>query len=156
MSLTGSSRDHATPPTTVTVQDGLGDPSADAVTQAVGIQVRWHGQGCCVVTLAGELDVATAPDLMEPLREVIEENPQRLVIDLDEVTFLDSTGLGVLVSAYQRMSTRAGGLVFVCHSRNSLKVMQITGLSRVFTFAPSVEEAVTDPLEETGPRTTDR
>jgi len=156
MSLTGSPRYHNTRPKTVTAHGGLGDPNADAVTEALEIQVRWHGQRCCVITLAGELDVATAPDLMEPLREILEEDPQRLVIDLDEVTFLDSTGLGVLVSAYQRMSTRAGGLAFVCHSRSCLKVMQITGLSRVFRFAPSVEEAVTAPLAQTRPRTSDQ
>jgi anti-sigma B factor antagonist len=142
MSLTGSSRDHTTRPTTVTAHDGL------------GVQVCWHGRQCCVITVAGELDVATAPDLMESLREILEESPQRLVIDLDQVTFLDSTGLGVLVSAHQRMSARAGGLVFVCHSRSSLKVMQITGLTRVFTYAPSVEEAVTGRLAEADPRST--
>ena len=156
MSLTGSSTDHTTPPTAVTVHDGLGDPGAEAVVEALGIQVRWHGRQSCVITVAGELDVATAPDLMERLREILDENPQRLVIDLDQVTFLDSTGLGVLVSAYQRMSRRADGFVLVCHRRSSLKVMQITGLTRVFTFAPSVEEAVTGPPVKTGPATTDR
>lgn len=76
MSLTGSPRYHNTRPKTVTAHGGLGDPNADAVTEALEIQVRWHGQRCCVITLAGELDVATAPDLMDRLREVLEEDAQ--------------------------------------------------------------------------------
>jgi anti-sigma B factor antagonist len=120
-------------------------------TDGVGIEVRWYGQPTCVVTVTGELDVATAPDLNATIRDVLSRAPMRLVIDLDQVTFLDSTGLGVLVSTHQRVSAEAGEFVLVCHNRNCLRVMEITALTRVFAFAPSVDEAVEAAIPDTAP-----
>jgi anti-sigma B factor antagonist len=63
-------------------------------------------------------------------------------VDRDEVTFLDSTGLGVLIAIHKRMGAQGSGLILVCHSRNCLRVMEITALTQVFVFAASVELGV--------------
>ncbi|HEU4513234.1 MAG TPA: STAS domain-containing protein [Nocardioidaceae bacterium] len=94
-----------------------------------------------VVTVAGELDVATAPMLNGVLRDVLDVAAPCVVMDLDRVSFIDSTGLGVLVAAHRRAAGVAGKLVLVCHDPRCLKVIEITGLTRIFTFAPTVEAA---------------
>lgn len=127
-----------------------GEASATPVTDTLGVVVNWHGERTCVVTVTGELDVATAPDLNQTIQEVFTSAPERLVMDLDAVSFLDSTGLGVLVSAHQRMSACAGQFVVVCDNRIPLRVMEITALTRVFAFAPSVDEAVAFPDTSAG------
>lgn len=141
MSLTDSSTD-PTRPRAETAPATHPDPGANAAGEALRVQVRWFDEQHCVITLTGELDVATAPDLVAAVEDVFAEEPERLIIDLDHVTFLDSTGLGVLVSTYQRRKADPGSFLLVCHNRACLRVMEITALNRVFTFAPTVDEAL--------------
>ena len=85
-----------------------------------------------VVHVAGEIDVYTAPVLRERLDEQISAGRRHLVVDLQGVTFMDSTGLGVLV----------GRLKLVCTSERILKVFAITGLDKVFQIFDSIDEAL--------------
>lgn len=56
------------------------------------------------------------------------------MIDLDQVSFIDSTGLSVLVATYRRITSQGGSMILVCNSAPVMRVMEMTGLSRVFTF----------------------
>jgi anti-sigma B factor antagonist len=67
-------------------------------------------EGRRVMAAAGELDLYTAPDLRRLLTQVIEDGTTGVVIDLSETTFLDSTGLGVLIGALKRLRSRGGAL----------------------------------------------
>lgn len=86
----------------------------------------------CVVTLQGEVDVYTAPSLKDALVEVIESGCANVVVDLEGVDFIDSSGLGVLVGALRRAKEASGSIRLVCTRESILKVFRITGLDKVF------------------------
>ena len=85
-----------------------------------------------VVTVAGEIDVYTAALLRDVLDEEIAAGRSRLVVDLDDVTFLDSTGLGVLVGRLKLVRGHSGWLRIVRPNDRILSVFRITGLDKVF------------------------
>jgi anti-sigma B factor antagonist len=95
-----------------------------------------------VVTVAGEIDVYTAPQLREQLIELANGGATKLVLDLEAVEMLDSTGLGVLLGASKRARERGGSLRLVCSGERILRVIRITGLIKVLPVHPSVRAAV--------------
>lgn len=97
--------------------------------------------GHAVVRVRGEVDVYSAPKLRERLVELVTEGLVGLVVDLDKVDFLDSTGLGVLVGGLKRARSHQGDLRLVCTQARILKIFEITGLTRVFQIFGSVEAA---------------
>jgi anti-sigma B factor antagonist len=97
-----------------------------------------------VVAVGGEIDVYTAPKLRDRLVELINSGHYHLVIDLEGVDFLDSTGLGVLVGALKRVRSHQGSLRLVCTQERLLKIFRITGLAKVFPIYADVDEAVSD------------
>ncbi|MBA2428792.1 MAG: STAS domain-containing protein [Thermoleophilaceae bacterium] len=101
-----------------------------------------------LVELGGEVDLYTAPEFKERLSGAIESGKQRLVVDLSETTFIDSTTLGVLVGAEKQLRASDGAVVLVCPERNIRKVFEITGLDRVFTMHDSRDEALADASGE--------
>lgn len=99
-------------------------------------------EGWTVVAASGEIDVAAAPDLRTKLTDLVSEGAVRLVLDLDHVDFIDSTGLGVLVGAVRRARAAEGDVVVVTSNPRVRKVFDVTGLDEVFTIADSVDDAV--------------
>lgn len=95
-----------------------------------------------VVAVGGEIDVYTAPKLRDRLVELINSGHYHLVINLEGVDFLDSTGLGVLVGALKRVRSHQGSLRLVCTQERLLKIFRITGLAKVFPIYSTVEDAV--------------
>ena len=95
-----------------------------------------------VVTVGGEIDVATAPRLREQLIALVNDGRHHLVVDLSAVDFIDSTGLGVLISGLKRVRLHDGHLALVCTEPRVLKVFEITGLLAVFPVHDSLDEAV--------------
>jgi anti-sigma B factor antagonist len=95
-----------------------------------------------VVAVGGEIDVYTAPKLRDRLVELVNAGHYHLVIDLEDVDFLDSTGLGVLVGALKRVRVHQGSLRLVCTQERLVKIFTITGLAKVFPIYDSVEAAV--------------
>src|SRR6201988_1458398 len=95
-----------------------------------------------VISLAGEVDLYTAPEFKQQLLEVITQGAQHVIVDFTNTTFIDSTTLGVLVGGIKRLRTNDGELSLVCSDRNITKIFEITGLDRVFTIYPTREEAV--------------
>jgi anti-sigma B factor antagonist len=94
-----------------------------------------------VVDVKGEIDVYTAPKLREKLIELVSEGSYNVVVNLEGVDFLDSTGLGVLVGALKRVKAHDGTLSLVCTQEKILKIFKITGLTKVFPIHDSVESA---------------
>lgn len=101
--------------------------------------------GFHVVAATGELDVYTAPLLEEALGESIDKRQFRLVVDLSGVSFLDSTGLGLLVKALKWTREHDGALRIVVSAERILKVFRVTGLDTVMKIYPTLDEAVAAP-----------
>ena len=109
--------------------------------------------GDVVVRLAGELDLYNAPSLREALFDAAAGAPHRLVVDLSEVAFMDSTALGVLIGAVKRLRTRDGVLVIVNVDANIQKTFEITGLDQIFTILETRDAAVQALDHHTGTQT---
>jgi anti-sigma B factor antagonist len=95
-----------------------------------------------IVVVGGEIDVYTAPKLREQLIDLVSAGSYHLIIDMETVEFLDSTGLGVLVGGLKRVRAHDGTLRLVCTQERILKIFRITGLTKVFPIHNSVEAAV--------------
>lgn len=98
--------------------------------------------GRTVVEVGGEIDVYTAPKLREQLVDLVAGGRYHLVVDMQGVDFLDSTGLGVLVGGLKRVRAHDGSLHLVCSQERILKIFRITGLTKVFPIHSSVAEAL--------------
>jgi anti-sigma B factor antagonist len=95
----------------------------------------------CELTLTGEIDVYTAPNLKQELVALIESGCVNVIVDLEGVAFIDSSGLGVLVSALRRARERDGSVRIVCSRDSVLKIFRITGLDKVFPIFSEISEA---------------
>jgi anti-sigma B factor antagonist len=95
-----------------------------------------------VIELGGEVDLYTAPEFKERMVELIDGGKKRIVVDLSEATFIDSTTLGVLVGGVKRLRPSGGELALVCSDQNITKIFEITGLDRVFPIHETREEAL--------------
>lgn len=94
-----------------------------------------------VLEVEGEVDIYSAPKLRERLVELISGGNHRIIVSLEGVGFMDSTGLGSLVAGLKRIKEHDGVLALVCTREPVLKVLSITGLDKVFPLHASVEEA---------------
>lgn len=95
-----------------------------------------------VLAVGGEIDVYTAPQLRQRLIELVEAGQAHIIVDMEQVEFLDSTGLGVLVGGLKRVRALDGSLRLVCAQERILKIFRITGLEKVFGIYGSVDEAL--------------
>jgi anti-sigma B factor antagonist len=95
-----------------------------------------------VIQLGGEVDLYTAPEFKERLVELIENGKTKIVVDLSEATFIDSTTLGVLVGGVKRLRPAGGSLALVCSDQNITKIFEITGLDRVFPIHETRDQAL--------------
>jgi anti-sigma B factor antagonist len=95
-----------------------------------------------IIFLEGEVDVYTAPKLKSRLIDLVDEGKYNIVIDLQKVEFMDSSGLGVLVGGLKRVKSHEGSIALVCTQENILKIFRITGLVKVFPIFASDEEAL--------------
>jgi anti-sigma B factor antagonist len=98
--------------------------------------------GVTVVAVEGEIDVYTAPRLRDRITELVGEGSYQLVVDLEGVDFLDSTGLGVLVGGLKKVRAHGGSLQLVCTQERLLKIFRITGLAKVFAIHGDANAAV--------------
>ena len=106
----------------------------------LGVDVRKVGSHS-VVDVKGEIDVYTAPKLREKLIELVSEGSYDVVVNLEGVDFLDSTGLGVLVGALKRVKAHDGSLSLICTQDKILKIFKITGLTKVFSIHSAESDA---------------
>ena len=106
------------------------------------LNVHSEGPGYTIVAVGGEIDVYSAPRLRERLLDLVEEGSYRLIVDMEAVEFLDSTGLGVLVGGLKRVRAHDGSLDLVCTQERILKIFRITGLTKVFGIHETVDDAI--------------
>ena len=92
-----------------------------------------------LIRLHGELDLATAPELSEAVATVLDTRPRSFAVDLRELTFVDSTGLNVLVAAHRRAQADGCAFVVLAPRGAVLRAIQVTGVDRI--FAVEVDEA---------------
>jgi anti-sigma B factor antagonist len=106
------------------------------------LTTREAAGGRTVVEVGGEIDVYTAPKLRDKITELVGSGQRALLIDLEAVEFLDSTGLGVLVGGLKKARAADGSLELICSQDRLLKIFRITGLAKVFTIHASEDAAL--------------
>jgi anti-sigma B factor antagonist len=97
--------------------------------------------GRVVVSLAGELDLYNAHVVRDALLQAASDSPERLVVDLSEVRFIDSTALGVLIEARTKMPNRRAFLL-AAPGLETRRALQISGLDRHFSVHETLDEAL--------------
>ncbi len=100
--------------------------------------------GFPVFELSGSLDIATSPTVRAALLEASERGDHRLIVDLTEVEFLDSTGLGALIGAQRRANEMGGELRLVVKEGQIVRLLRITGLLKIFAVYPALADALAD------------
>ena len=98
--------------------------------------------GTTIVAVGGEIDVYTAPKLRDRITELVGDGVFNIVIDMESVEFLDSTGLGVLVGGLKKVRAHDGSLELICTQDRLLKIFRITGLAKVFVIHDSADGAL--------------
>ncbi|GAA4803598.1 STAS domain-containing protein [Streptomyces ziwulingensis] len=118
----------------VDIQGVVGQPARLSI-------VRSASAGVCVLTLRGELDADTAGLLREALTDDAAETPPRTVLDFDAVTFMDSSGINVLVAAH-RAADAAGGWIRLARLAGPVRrVVELVGLDTIIACRATVDEA---------------
>jgi anti-sigma B factor antagonist len=109
----------------------------------VKIERREQGGFLTVVAASGEVDAYTGPELLEALTASLQESdgPTWLLVDLTDVQYLDSIGLGILVQAAKEAAEGGGALAVACTTPVVLKVFDISGTRQMLGVHESVEEA---------------
>lgn len=102
-------------------------------------QTRW-----AVLGLRGELDLHAASELREPLRELISTRGPWLALDLSELNFIDTTGVGLLVRLVHNLREKKGDLALIAPRGQVLRILRWTNLTRVFPMYDSVAEMLAD------------
>ncbi|MFB8273634.1 STAS domain-containing protein [Streptomyces sp. NPDC055955] len=103
---------------------------------------------CAVVTVGGDIDVYTAPELREQLVELVNDGIFHIVLDMEDVDYLDPTGLGVLFGGLKMVHAHEGSLRLVCNQQHYLKIFRTPRLTKVFPVHGSVEAALRAALYE--------
>ncbi len=98
--------------------------------------------GRAIVAVGGEIDVYTAPKLRDQITELVGGGSYHIVVDLEAVEFLDSTGLGVLVGGLKKVRANDGSLELICSQERLLKIFRITGLAKVFVIHGSAAASI--------------
>lgn len=106
------------------------------------VQTRKADNGATVIAPTGRLDVAGAPALKEAVSEIVKDGPQHVVIDMEGVSFVDSTGLGSVIAALKQVRGSQGELRLAAPNQQVRVVLELTTLDRIFPYYATVEEAL--------------
>jgi anti-sigma B factor antagonist len=103
--------------------------------------------GVRVIEIRGELDLATAPDLEAPLNSAVAEPGASILLDLSECEFIDSTGIAVIVRAWQQVDSASGNgghgrVVLCCRTEQVRRVLEVTGLEKSISIFATRDEAL--------------
>jgi anti-sigma B factor antagonist len=97
-----------------------------------------------LLTINGILNAHTAPDLKQKIEAMIDAGNRKLIVDMSEVEFVDSSGLAAIVSGLKKTHALDGSLVLVGVHPNVMEVFRLTLLDQVFQFYPDLDSAL-DP-----------
>ncbi|HEY1970622.1 MAG TPA: STAS domain-containing protein [Pseudonocardia sp.] len=106
--------------------------------QSMTLTLERPADDTAVLRVVGEVDMLTSPDFREAITEQLAARRQRLMIELDGVDFLGTSGLAVLVEARERAANSSVDLWLVCTTRNVLRPLEIAGLTDLFHITDSV------------------
>jgi anti-sigma B factor antagonist len=95
-----------------------------------------------VLPLEGEIDLHISPDIAASLRAIIQKKPKRLVVDLARVSYIDSSGLAVLIEAMQNVNAYGGKFALAGLGNDVLAIFEIAKLDQVFRIFPDVDSAL--------------
>ena len=107
---------------------------------ALAITVRSE-RGVVIAVVTGEIDISTVAQLRERLYELA-DNGGTLIVDLDRVMFIDSSGLGALIATARRVAERGGALYAVCSQPQPRRLLWMTGVNRRIPLAATVDEVL--------------
>jgi len=113
------------------------DDASQREQPVLGVERR---NGATVVRLAGELDLYNADTVRTALASAIEDEPSRLVVDMSEVEFIDSTALGVLIEARSKLGR--GGLALAAPQLGTRRALEVSGLDRHLPIHDTVDDAL--------------
>jgi anti-sigma B factor antagonist len=111
--------------------------AADPITTSVA-----HREGVAVVSIGGEIDLSTAPAFEAVIAEALEEDPPALVVELSEVIFMASVGLRILAATQEKVG-KSIQLAVVADNMAASRPMQLTGLDKLISLYPTLDEALT-------------
>jgi anti-sigma B factor antagonist len=111
-----------------------------------GVGEETVGEHTCILTPRGEVDMVTAPRLGRRLLGLADAGRTLMIVDLSKVTFMDSTGLGVLLDALRQLTSRHGRLALVCPTERILRPFQVSGLVGYLPIFSSREAALSGVL----------
>ncbi|MBM1170858.1 STAS domain-containing protein [Microvirga arabica] len=97
-------------------------------------------EGIALARLSGRLDAAAAPYVLARLKDAVADGKSRLAVDLSEVSFIDSTGLGTLVSGLKAARKAEGDLRLIAPSPQAQRLLRLTTLDRVFVTSDTLDE----------------
>jgi len=110
---------------------------------ALEVETRPAANGVTVLAPTGRLDVAGAPALRDAIGDAVKNGPPKVVIDMEGVSFVDSTGLGSVIAALKQIRSSQGELRLAAPNQQVRVVLELTTLDRVFPYYATVEEALT-------------
>ncbi|HEY3378868.1 MAG TPA: STAS domain-containing protein [Armatimonadota bacterium] len=99
-----------------------------------------------VLRLSGELDLRNVPEVRKAIRALIDEGLVNIIINLSNLEFIDSSGLGVLVGGLARVREKQGAIKLACSNRRILRVFEMTRLTQLFDIYDNEEDAVKEYL----------
>ncbi len=108
-----------------------------------------HHDDRAVVLVSGEVDLATCQQLRDVLAGLVDQGVHYLVVDLEQVSFLDSSGIGVLISVLRRIREHGGSLRLTAPTPHVRRVLELTGVTTLLpTYATLDEAAPVEPLDQ--------
>lgn len=105
----------------------------------VGVEVV---EGGVLVLPEGDIDLSRSPSLRASLRQAQSTRPGRLIVDLEQVDYMDSSGIATLVEALQNVRRNGGAMILCCMKERVRSIFEIARLDTVFTIVESRDEAI--------------
>jgi len=115
---------------------------AEVLALDLKVEIEDRGVGVTVVTPRGTVELANCDELREKRKEVIAQPRRGVVVDMDDVDFIDSAGLGVLVGGMKRAAQKGIGFAIACNNHRHKNLFKMTKLDLVFKLYDSLDEAV--------------
>lgn len=119
-------------------------PRPGEAEDQISLEVRPQGTGRVVVAVGGEVDILTSPQLRAAVLDQIDAGAALVVLDLDGISFLGTSGLAVLIEAREAAQEKGVDLRLACSERRVLRPLTIAGLSPLFSIHETVADALTD------------